>query len=288
MIIDVHVHPFCREATITPNLEEGVRRQFAAIRDPAKFEMVKTMMTALWNQRSIHDIVKDMDAAGVDRACIVGMDLTSRYGVENVTDDDLAAFTEAYPDRFIPFTSVDPTLGRAASDKVRAAKAKMNIRGIKLVPPVQHFDFSDSRHDPLWETARELDLIVWTHCGHQRSHPDSDARWGHPMLVEPVALKFPDLKIVLGHCGFPWHWEAWSLVVRHENVFLDISAYPSLFNHLPWDAYDKFEVQHKILFATDYPLLGFQETLNALEEAPISSEFKSRIKGENAAVLLGL
>jgi hypothetical protein len=26
MIIDIHVHPFCKEAHVTPNLEEGVGR----------------------------------------------------------------------------------------------------------------------------------------------------------------------------------------------------------------------------------------------------------------------
>lgn len=81
--------------------------------------------------------------------------------------------------------------------------------------------------------ALELDIPVWTHTGHQRGNPDSDARLGHPMLVEPVALKYPKLKIILGHCGVPWQWEAWSLVVRHPNVYLDISANPNLYHHLP-------------------------------------------------------
>jgi predicted TIM-barrel fold metal-dependent hydrolase len=71
-------------------------------------------------------------------------------------------------------------------------------------------------------------------------------------------------------------------------VYLDISAFPKLYNHLPWDAYAKFEAEDKVLFASDNPLFGFQETLDALDAVDISEAFKKKIKGENAARLLGL
>jgi predicted TIM-barrel fold metal-dependent hydrolase len=288
MIIDLHVHPFCKEANITPNLEEGIKRQMGAARDPARVELAAAMLTELFTRRSVHDIVKEMDAAGVDKACIVGMDMTTRCGVQMVTDEDLARLTATHPDRFIPFVSVDPSLGQRAVDRLVNAVENLGCRGLKLVPPVQQFDISDPRHDPLWEAALDLNVVVWTHCSHQRSHPDSDARWGAPMLVEPVAHRYRDLKIVLGHCGFPWHWEVWSLVVRHPCVYVDISAYPNLYNHMPWDAYSKFEVEDKVLFASDNPLFGFQETLDALDALDISEDFKEKIKGANAAKLLGL
>ncbi len=288
MIIDVHVHPFCKEATITPSLEAAIKRQMGTSGDPARVEFATAMLTELFTRRSVHEIVKEMDTAGVDKACIVGMDLTTRYGVQMVTDEDLPALTGLYPDRFVPFVSVDPSLGSVAVDRLVNAVENLGCRGLKLVPPVQQFDISDPKHDPLWEAALGLGIVVWTHCAHQRSHPDSDARLGAPMLVEPVAHKYPDLKIVLGHCGFPWHWEAWSLVVRHPNVYVDISAFPALYNHLPWDAYSKFDAEDKVLFASDNPLFGFQETLDALDEVDISPVFKKKIKGENAATLLGL
>ncbi len=288
MIIDMHVHPFCKEATITPSLEEGVRRQFASSQDPQRAELAAALLKALFTERGADDIVAEMDAAGVDKAVIVGMDLTTRYGVQMVTDEDLATLTRRHPDRFIPFVGIDPSLGRVAVDRLRNAVENLGCRGMKLAPPVQHFDISDPKFDPLWRTAQDLDIVVWTHCSHQRSHPDSDARLGHPMLVEPLALRFPALKIVLGHCGFPWHWESWSLATRHANVYVDISAYPLLYNHMPWDAYSKYDAEEKLLFATDNPLLGFKETLEALDGVEISPEFKRKIKGENAARLLGL
>lgn len=286
MIIDIHVHPFCKEAHVTPNLEEGVERMIGR-HEPNRREMMRRMIAGLFTHRSVEDILRDMDEAGVEMACIVPMDLTTHYGVELVTNEDVARIASAHPERFIPFASVDPSMGRAAVDKLAYAVKNLGCKGLKLVPPVQHFDFSDPKHYPLWEAALNLGIPVWTHTAHQRSHPDSDARLGHPMLVEPVALKYPELKIVLGHCGFPWQWEAWSLVVRHRNVFLDVSAYADLYHHLPWDAYSKYGAEEKLLFATDYPLYSFKETLNALKGIQLTPAFEKKILRENAVKLLG-
>ena len=288
MIIDVHVHPFCKEATVKPNIEEAIKRQTEPYIDKAAAEMTAQIFRVLFTQKSVNDIIKEMDASGIDKACIVAMDMTTRYGVELVTNEDVGRLASEHPERFIPFASVDPNMGRAAVDKLIYAVGELGCRGLKLVPPVQHVDLSDPRHDRLWQTALDLGIPVWTHCAHQRSHVDSDARFGHPMLVEPVSLKFPELKIILGHCGFPWVWEAWSLVTRHANVYLDISAFINLYDHIPWDAYSKYGAEDKILFATDNPLFSFQDTLNALSAVGLSNGFKQKILGENARHLLQL
>jgi len=289
VIVDIHIHPFCEEATITPSVPEAVRRMFYEPRErEVSDEEAEKLGRGVFLNRTLADIIADMDAAGIDKACIVAMDLSTHYGVELGTNEDVARMAGAYPDRLIPFASVDPCMGRLAVDRLVHAVQRLGCRGVKLVPPVQHFDFSDPKHFPLWETALELDIVVWTHVAHQMGHPDSDARLGHPMLIEPVTLRYPRLKIVLGHCGFPWVWEAWSLVARRPAVYLDISAYPNLYDHLPWDAYAKYGLEEKVLFATDYPLLGFKETLDALNGVDISDEFRKKILGENAINLLGL
>jgi predicted TIM-barrel fold metal-dependent hydrolase len=290
MIIDMHVHPFCREASEIPNSEEAFTRMFSTIRNPKRLKVMKERHGQV-SSMSITAMIKMMDESGVDKACIVAMDMTSRYGVISVTNEDVSKLAKAYPARFIPFASVDPNLGRKAVDDLEHAVRELGCRGLKLVPPVQCLDFSDPKFQPLWEAALEMDIVVWTHVAHQLSHPGSDARLGHPMLIEPVALKYPNLKIVMGHCGFPWVWEAWSLAVRHPNVYVDISAYPKLYNHFPWDAYTKyahFGAEDKVLFATDYPAHTWEETLQALNGVDISLEFKENILSKNAQRLLGI
>lgn len=239
MIIDMHIHPYCKEAHITPDLETGLKRQFECKYRPQAKKRIKARIE-MFSNFGVDEIVKEMDESNIDKAVIVSMDMTSRFGVISATNEDVSNITKMHPDRFIPFAGVDPSLGAVALDTLKYAVEELGCRGVKLCPPVQMFDFSDPRHDPLWKLATDLDIIVWTHTAHQQGHFGSDARLGAPMLLEPVAIKHPDMKLVMGHCGFPWVWEAWSLVARHPNVYIDISAFINLYNHFPWDAYTKF------------------------------------------------
>jgi predicted TIM-barrel fold metal-dependent hydrolase len=286
MIIDVHIHPFCREATVVPSPEDALERMYGGA--GGRFAPLMEGFRWIFEEKSLDDIIRDMDETGIDKAVIVAADYSTEYGTIVVTNEDVARMSKQHPDRFIPFCSVDPSLGRLAVDKLELAVNEQAARGLKLVPPMQGFRFDDPRYDPLWRKAAELDIIVWTHAAHQKSTPGTDARLGQPMLVEPVALKFPDLKLVLGHCGFPWVWESWSMAVRHPNVYVDISAFPSLYDQFPWNAYTTSGAEHKLLFATDNPLLNFSDGVEAVKALPIGDDFKAAIFGENARALLRL
>jgi predicted TIM-barrel fold metal-dependent hydrolase len=101
-------------------------------------------------------------------------------------------------------------------------------------------------------------------------------------------MRHEDLPIVIGHMGTPWFWDTYSVVLRHPNVYVDISAHYDLYSYFPWDAYTKYNIEHKVLFASDYPLIQWGAIIPAVEALPISNGFKKRIWGENALKLLGI
>jgi hypothetical protein len=286
MIIDVHIHPFCKEATVLPSPEEALQRMYGD--EEERFAPLMTAFRWIFREKPLSDIIKDMDQAGISKAVIVAADYSTQYGTAVVTNEDVARMSKLHPDRFIPFCSVDPGMGRLAVDKLEFAVKEQGARGLKLVPPMQGFRFDDPCHDRLWRKAAELDIVVWTHAAHQRSTPGTDARLGQPMLIEPVALKYPALKIVLGHCGFPWVWESWSMAARHENVYVDISAFKDLYDAFPWQAYSASGIEHKLLFATDNPLNNFSDCVAAVRALPVSGEFKDAIFSLNARKLLNI
>ncbi|MDY7010873.1 MAG: amidohydrolase family protein [Planctomycetota bacterium] len=280
MIIDDHVHPLTRDARCIPNLSTVLERFF---RPSARTGLAESI-----SNRSLDDIITDMDAAGIDVSVIVGTDLTGSLGVVMVTNDSVAEMAAEYPRRLIGFAGVDPTTGvSAAVDELERAVRELGLKGLKLVPPVQKFSPADERYDRLWERATALGIPVWIHTGHQISTPGSVAKFGHPMLIDSLADRHPDLKIIMGHCSWPWPWEAWSVCCRRPNVYIDTAAYGSLFNHFPWDAFSKFDIEHKILFGTDYPLHGFTTSVEEVQSLAISDEFKEKILGLNAAAILG-
>ena len=173
-----------------------------------------------------------------------------------------------------------------ALSQLEYAIESLDLKGIKLVPPVQKFDISDKKYDFLWKKMIDLDIPLWTHTGHQVSTPGSIAKYGHPMLIDELAMRHEGLDIIMGHMGTPWFWDAWSVVLRHPNVYVDISAHPDLYNHFPWDAFTQYLIEHKVLFGSDYPLCHWNKILPAIENLPISSNFKKKILSKNALKLL--
>ncbi len=278
MIIDVHVHPAVKDAEYVPDLATVMERFFRP--------QARALIEQGIRERTLDDVISDMDAAGVDISVIVAMDVTSALGVVMVTNKSIAKMVKQFPERLVGFASVDPNMGETAVKELERAVCDMGLRGLKLVPPVQQFAPDDEAYNPLWEKAIELNIPVWTHTGHQVSTPGSTARFGHPALIDELATRYPELTIIMGHCVCPWFWEAWSVCYRHENVYLDISVYTELYNHFPWDAFSKHGLEHKLLFATDYPLEDFGSCVEAVENLDISNGFKRKIFAENARRIL--
>ena len=50
-------------------------------------------------------------------------------------------------------------------------------------------------------------------------------KYGQPMLVDDVAVDFPDMKIILAHPSWPWVDESLSMALHKDNVFIDLSGW---------------------------------------------------------------
>lgn len=88
-----------------------------------------------------------------------------------------------------------------------------------------------------------------------------------------MALDFPDLVIVCGHVGYPWTEEMVAVARKHENVYIDTSAYTT--RRLPAElvAFMKTRTgQRKVLFGTNYPMIGHAHALDGLDELRLSDD----------------
>jgi predicted TIM-barrel fold metal-dependent hydrolase len=103
------------------------------------------------------------------------------------------------------------------------------------------------------------------------------------MMIEDVALDFPDLTIVLAHGGRPlWMETAVFLTRRFPNVWLEVSGIPParLLDYFPTLA----KLSEKVLFGTDWPGPGVKDirtNLDAFRALPIPADAQRRILEEN-------
>jgi predicted TIM-barrel fold metal-dependent hydrolase len=114
-----------------------------------------------------------------------------------------------------------------------------------------------------------------------------------PLLLEDVAIRFPKLKIVIAHMGWPFYDHALYMLWTYENVYLDTSAVnwivgKELFNRMLHEAVDTVG-SDRILFGSDQMVWPQMITpaVESIRGAPfLSDQDKKNILGENARRLL--
>jgi predicted TIM-barrel fold metal-dependent hydrolase len=217
--------------------------------------------------------------------------LTGRSHLSNEAVIELA---QANPDVIIPFASFDPTRGPEAVQQAKRLVEHGVIRGLKLHPPLQQFAPNDRVAYPLYEVFAEARLPVLFHTGHcgiGTGMPGGGGirlKYGHPMLVDDVAVDFPDLPIILAHPSFPWQDEAISVCLHKPTVYIDLSGWSPKYFSPTLVQYANTLLKHKVLFGTDYPLLTPDRWLADFAAIAIKDEVRPLILKENAVRLFGL
>ncbi len=179
-------------------------------------------------------------------------------------NDDIAAYVQQHPEKLIGFMSIDPNQPDAL-DELERGVSELGLRGIKMSPVYQHYHPSDPKAARVHARAEELGLTILTHSAYQ-GMANTPMEWASPLLYDPVAREFPDLKIILAHIGLPWFADAMVVTRKHSNVFTDVSGLHSK----PWWLYQALALfleagsLEKVLFGSDMPFSSIDGTINAL------------------------
>ena len=110
----------------------------------------------------------------------------------------------------------------------------------------------------------------------------------NPMLLEDVAIAFPDMQIVIAHPSWPWQDEAISLAMHKPNIWIDLSGWSPKYFPPQLIQYANTLLKDRILFGSDYPLITPDRWMADFEEAGFKDSVKPLILKTNAMRLLGL
>ena len=197
-----------------------------------------------------------------DRAIVFGI---NSIALEmNTPNDDIAAYVRQHPEKLVGFMSIDPSQQNALEELERSV-SDLGLRGIKMSPVYQHYHPSDPKAMRVHARAEELGLPILTHAAYQ-GMANTPMEWASPLLYDPVAREFPDLKIILAHIGLPWFADAMVVSRKHPNVFTDVSG----LHTKPWWLYQALALileagsMEKVLFGSDMPFSSVDETIDAL------------------------
>lgn len=253
MIVDVHAHTPTHEHAVTSD-EQLVYEHWRGDRP--------VVTTNSWDDfdaaMSDADITIAFNIAVDDPLSSTGL----RYRPED-TNTATARFVSAAPDRRIGFMSVNP-LWTSALDEVERWRER-GLVGIKLGPNYQEFDPLCEQAVELYAHAERVGLPILFHQG---TSPIRHAplRYTHPLVADEIALRFPELRIVMAHMGHPWGRETVMTIRKHPHVYADVSSiylrswvcYESLLYASEWSA------MHKLLLGSDFPIATTGEAMAGL------------------------
>ena len=80
-------------------------------------------------------------------------------------------------------------------------------------------------------------------------------KYSNPMLLDDVAVDFPELPIILAHPSFPWQDEALAVACTSRNVYIDLSGWSPKYFPPKLVQYANTLLKHKVLFGSDFPLI---------------------------------
>lgn len=207
----------------------------------------------------------------------------------------LAQISQTYPGRFLIIPSYDKALQKDRARLLEEDHARIGLSAACLLPILDDRLAEDKANWPLFETCARLGLPVWIHTVNTWSekHPSD---FCHPSHADRVACQFPELKIILGHGGWPWVAEAVAVAWRHENVYIEPSAFRWKYLATPgsgWEPllrYGDTTIADKVLFGSLWPVVGTPLGV-AIDEAkalPLKPETLEKWMRLNARRLYGL
>ncbi len=201
-----------------------------------------------------------------------------------VSNEYVAEFCRVSP-RLIPFACVNPYLVTHPAKELERLGGDLGFRGVKLYPTYNYFYPNEPMMYPLYAKAQELRVPVMAHTG-SSVFPGARIKYGDPIFWDDVCVDFPDLVVVMAHCGRGfWYDRAQFLMRLHKNLYGDLAGLPpqNLLKYLP----ELERISHKVLFGTDFPgVPDVKKNLDVVRRLPLSDEAKERILGGNAARLL--
>jgi len=223
---------------------------------------------------SQEELVAVMDEAGVEK------------GMLSIHDDaDKEWVMEAmkqYPGKFLPRLRISP-IENGIMDEIRRVKRFISECGLQIITITGYYlgvPCTDNRLFPFYALAIEYDLKVAISVGYPG--PAGFARAQSPLYVDEVCYFFPELKVIQTHLGHPWIEEAIHNVIKYPNCYLQTNEYrpkyfpPEFVHHMNTRAQDK------VLWASGYPLIAFNRSLDDVENLPLRDHVRPKYLRENA------
>jgi len=273
--IDVWCNPF------TP---EGIKHLFLDNEEVYFMMGVQWGRTANMKGYSVEEFVANMDRLGIEKVCVPALKQAfyrkNKMGAD-FQYEDIARVIAKAPDRIVALAGINPFERMEGVRKLERAVKEYGFKGAHVHPFGFGLPINAAEWFPYYAKCAELDIPVVFQVGHSAEFMPSAC--GRPILLDDIALYFPELKLIGGHTGWPWVEELIAMAWKHPNVYICCSGHAPKY----WDPklvkFVNSRGQGKCVWGTDYPLIMHEESLTQIEALKLKPAAKQALLHDTAA-----
>lgn len=168
------------------------------------------------------------------------------------------------------------------------------VKGIKLYPGYDKYSIIEPSLEAVFRIAAKYDVPVMIHTGDTYSK-GAKVRQAHPLLVDDVAVDYPDVNFVICHLGNPWFQDTAEVLYKNDNVYADMSGLT--LGDFTYD-FERYMAQRvkdmimymgdpgkQVMYGSDWPLVGMGAYIKFLNNLEFDADQTENVAWRTAARL---
>lgn len=239
--------------------EGGLGYLFRDIKDRPRIESPEQLLEAL-------------DAANIG-ACVVSI-------MEPEHAEWVGAAHAQYPKKILPAMIVNPLGGMAEIRRVVEYHEKYGVRCLRIPPFRYTLPPTDRVYWPFYVKAIELDIAVSMNAG--MPGPRRPGWVQNPIYYDEVAHHFPELRLIMTHCGQPWIEEVISTIAHWDNVYMSCTSVAPKYWPENFVQFINTRGREKMMFGTEFPTIDWVRGRSEVDELPLRENVVPLFLAENA------
>ena len=260
--------------------DEGIKHTFE---DPPEVADVVKWWGLKFVGQTVEEFIAYMDDANVDQVLIPSAKMASyqtRQLIWDVQEAQVRELAEAAPGRIFGLFGINPFEGMAGVRRLDESIGDGVFVGAHLHTYGFGLPLNHRKYYPFYAKCAELGVPVVMQVGHSAERMPSEL--GRPILVDDIALDFPELIIIGAHTGWPWVEEMIALAWKHRNVYIGTSAHHPKYVDKALITFANSRGKGKVMWGTDYPVMDYKDALDAVNGLGMKDAAKQLFIGDAA------
>jgi len=243
-------------------------------------------------EESMDLLFAEMDSAGIRYGVVMGRAAAGNLG--GVGNAAIVDAVHKWPQRFVGFLGIDLEHIVESLAEVRDLVHAAGVVGISIEPGSSRTPrlADDDALTPIYERCIEWGLPVSISLsGLLSALAGHDLSWCSPIPIQRLAMRYPQLKIIVSHASWPWAEQMVCIALTCPNIYVSPDLYiatasmPCARTYV--DGANCF-LEDRMLFGSAYPTRPLDESVRDFLAMDWNPGIVDKILHDNAARLLGL